>query len=350
MNRRAFGGVLKLFNSGVTTSKCWLRTWDSERYDEEGEQWVVTPCGHWYSLKSNTDTTMKATITFTGGDKLTGRPVCSRCPIFQQEGRPCPEMRAVARWMGRMHGVVDERLTAARLQAWTSPAYRVDALKRELDALPAFTPVLWSDIDAVDGEVLFPAETPARRQNSSSRPSRHARSGRIKSGGEDEQRDAQRRAASVKAASVKAATKAAEAAREETATRAARLVAHAEGVGLAEQVTRTQRRCSKCRQPGHNKNSPTCPMAIAPPTSSFPNAPHTNELVPNAQPMNELVTDEVTDEDALSALQSFAGDRETAAPPQPKRAPPKAKRVKTTTTPTTMPTHRRPFAADDEDE
>ncbi len=45
--------------------------------------------------------------------------------------------------------------------------------------------------------------------------------------------------------------------------------------------------------------------------------------------MNELVTDEVTDEDALSALQSFAGDRETAAPPQPKRAPPKAKRAKT---------------------
>ena len=105
MNRRAFGGVLELFNSGVTTSKCWLRTWDSERYDEEGEQWVVTPCGHWYSLKSNTDTTMKATITFTGGDKLTGRPVCSRCPIFQQEGRPCPEMKAAARWMGRMHGV-----------------------------------------------------------------------------------------------------------------------------------------------------------------------------------------------------------------------------------------------------
>ncbi len=93
-------------------------------------------------------------------------------------------------------------------------------------------------------------------------------------------------------------------------------------------------------------------MAIAPPTSSFPNAPHTNELVPNAQPMNEPVTDEVTDEDALSALQSFPGDRETAASTQPKRAPPKAKRARTTTTttPTTMPTHRRPFAADDEDE
>ncbi len=47
--------------------------------------------------------------------------------------------------------------------------------------------------------------------------------------------------------------------------------------------------------------------------------------------MNELVTDEVTDE-----------DRETAAPPQPKRAAPKAKRARTTTTvttPTTMPTH-----------
>jgi hypothetical protein len=89
----------------------------------------------------------------------------------------------------------------------------------------------------------------------------------------------------------------------------------------------------------------------APPTNELvPNAPPTNELVPNAQPMNELVTDEVTDEDALSALQSFAGDRETAAPPQPKRAPPKAKRAKTTTTPTTMPTHRRPFAAGDEDE
>jgi hypothetical protein len=82
-----------------------------------------------------------------------------------------------------MHGVVDERLTAARLLAWTSPAYRVDALKRELDALPALTPVLWSDIDAVDEEVLFPAEAPARRQNSSSRPSRYARSGRIKSRG-----------------------------------------------------------------------------------------------------------------------------------------------------------------------
>jgi hypothetical protein len=36
--------------------------------------------------------------------------------------------------------------------------YRVDALKRELDELPAFTPVLLSDIDAVDGEVLFLAE------------------------------------------------------------------------------------------------------------------------------------------------------------------------------------------------
>jgi hypothetical protein len=256
--------------------------------------------------------------------------------------------------MGRMHGVVDERLTAARLLAWTSPAYRVDALKRELDALPAFTPVLWSDIDAVDGEVLFPAETPARRQNSSSRPSRYARSGRIKSGGEDEQRDAQRRAAAAAAqakAAAKSAAKAAEAAREETATRAARLAAHAEVVGLAEQVPRTQRRCTKCRQPGHKKNSPACPMAIAPPTNELvPNAPHTNELVPNAQPMNELVTDEVTDEDALSALQSFPGDRETAAPPQPKRAPPKAKRARTTTTPTTMPTHRRPFAADDEDE
>jgi hypothetical protein len=67
-----------------------------------------------------------------------------------------------------------------------------------------------------------------------------------------------------------------------------------------------------------------CPMAIAPPTNELvPNAPPTNELVPNAQPMNELVTVEVTDEDALSALQSFAGDWETAAPPKPKRAPPK---------------------------
>jgi hypothetical protein len=92
-------------------------------------------------------------------------------------------------------------------------------------------------------------------------------------------------------------------------------------------------------------------MAIAPPTNELvTNAPPTNELVPNAQPVNELVTDEVTDEDALSALQSFASDRETAAPPQPKRALPKAKRAKTTTMPTTMPTHRRPFAADDEDE
>ena len=369
MNRRAFGGVLELSNSGVTTSKSWLRTWDSERYDEEGEQWVVTPCGHWYSLKSNTDTTMKATITFTGGDRLTGRPVCSRCPIFQQEGRPCPEMKAVARWIGRQRGVVDERLAAACLLAWTSPAYRVDALKRELDALPAFTPVLWSDIDAVDGEVLFPAEAPARRQNSSSRPSRYARSGRIKSGGEDEQRDAQRRAAAAAAqakAAAKSAAKAAEAAREETATRAARLAADAEVVGLAEQVPRAQRRCTKCRQLGHNRNSRACPMAIAPPTNELvpnapptnelvpnappTNAPPTNELVPNAQPMNELVTDEVTDEDALSALQSLAGDRETAAPPQLKRAPPKAKRAKTTTTPTTMPTRRRPFAAGDEDE
>ena len=202
--------------------------------------------------------------------------------------------------------------------------------------------------------MLFPAEAPARRQNSSSRPSRYARSGRIKSGGEDEQRDAQRRAAAAAAqakAAAKSAAKAAEAAREETATRAARLAADAEVVGLAEQVPRTQRRCTKCRQPGHKKNSPACPMAIAPPTNELvPNAPHTNELVPNAQPMNELVTDEVTDEDALSALQSFPGDRETAAPPQPKRAPPKAKRARTTTTPTTMPTHRRPFAADDEDE
>ena len=95
-------------------------------------------------------------------------------------------------------------------------------------------------------------------------------------------------------------------------------------------------------------------MAIAPPTSSFPNAPHTNELVPNAQPMNELVTDEVTDEDALSALENLAGDRETAASTHPTRAPPnKAKRARTTTPttmPTTMPTLRRPFAADDEDE
>jgi hypothetical protein len=100
-------------------------------------------------------------------------------------------------------------------------------------------------------------------------------------------------------------------------------------------------------------------MAIAPPTSSFPNAPHTNELVPNAQPMNELVTDEdalvtdeVTDEDALSALQRFPSDRETAASTHPKRATPKAKRLRTTPTtmPTTMPTLRRPFAADDEDE
>ena len=390
MNRRAFGGVLKLFNSGVTTSKCWLRTWDSERYDEEGEQWVVTPCGHWYSLKSNTDTTMKATITFTGGDRLTGRPVCSRCPIFQQEGRPCPEMKAVARFMGRVHGVVEERLTAARLLAWTSPAYQVHALKRELDALPAFTPVLWSDIDAVDGEVLFPAEAPARRQNSSaSRPSRYASSGRIKSGGEDEQREAQlhaaaaaadeqreaeRRAAAAAAqakAAAKSAAKGAEAAREETATIAARRAADSEVAGLAEQVPRTQRRCTKCRRPGHKRNSPACPLAIAPPTNELvpnapptnelfpnalptnelvPNAPPKNELVPNAPPMNELMTDEVTDEDALSALQSFAGDRETAAPPQPTRAPPKAKRVKTTTTPSTMPTHRRPFAADDEDE
>ncbi len=40
-------------------------------------------------------------------------------------------------------------------------------------------------------------------------------------------------------------------------------------------------------------------MAIAPPT---------NEVVPNAQPVNELETDEVSYEDALSALQSFAGD------------------------------------------
>jgi hypothetical protein len=114
-NRRAFGGVLELFKSGATTSKCWLRTWDSERYDEEGEQWVVTPYGHWYSLKSSTDTTIKATITFTGGDKLNGRPVCSRCPIFQQEGRPCPEMKAVARCIGRASGVVDEKVTAAHL-------------------------------------------------------------------------------------------------------------------------------------------------------------------------------------------------------------------------------------------
>ncbi len=178
--------------------------------------------------------------------------------------------------------------------------------------------MLWSDIDAVDEEVLFPAEAPARRQNSSSRPSRYARSGRIKSGGEDELRDAQRRAAAAAAqakAAAKSAAKAAEAAREETAIRAARLAADAEVVGLAEQVPRTQRRCTKCRQPGHNKNSPACPMAIAPPTNELvPNAPPTNELVPNAQPMNELVADEVTDEDALSALQSFAGDRE---PPRP---------------------------------
>jgi hypothetical protein len=110
-----------------------------------------------------------------------------------------PRDEAVARWMGRAYGVVDEKLADARLLAWTSPAYRVDALKRELDALPAFTPLLWSDIDAVDGEALFPAEAPARRQNSSSHPSRFARSGRIKSGGEDEQRDAQRLAAAATA-------------------------------------------------------------------------------------------------------------------------------------------------------
>ncbi len=125
--------------------------------------------------------------------------------------------------------------------------------------LPAFTPVLWSDIDAVDGEELFPAEAPARRRNSSaSRPSRYASSGRIKSGGEDEQREAQRhaavdaadeqreaqrRAAAAAAqakAAAKSAAKGAEAAREETATRAARLAADAEVVGLEEQVPRMQ--------------------------------------------------------------------------------------------------------------
>ena len=74
------------------------------------------------------------------------------------------DQKTIARCIGRASGVVDDKVTAARVLAWTSPAYRVDALKREHDALPAFTPVLWSDIDAVDGEVLFPAEAPARRQ------------------------------------------------------------------------------------------------------------------------------------------------------------------------------------------
>jgi hypothetical protein len=100
-------------------------------------------------------------------------------------------MKAVARHLGRADGVVDDdKVTAARLVAWTSPAYRVDALKREHDAQPALTPVLWSDIDTADGEVLFPAEAPARRQNSSaSCPSRYAaacgsaRSGRAARGG-----------------------------------------------------------------------------------------------------------------------------------------------------------------------
>jgi hypothetical protein len=86
-NRRAFGGVLELFNSGATTSKCWLRTWDSERYDEEGEQWVVTPYGHWYSLKSSTDTAIEATITFTGGNNLNGRPVCAALSFSKRAGR-----------------------------------------------------------------------------------------------------------------------------------------------------------------------------------------------------------------------------------------------------------------------
>jgi hypothetical protein len=92
-NRRAFGGVLELFNSGATTSKCWLRTWDSERYDEEGERWVVTPYGHWYSLKSSTDTTMKATITFTGGGKLDGHTLCAAAaPSSGKRAGRCPEM------------------------------------------------------------------------------------------------------------------------------------------------------------------------------------------------------------------------------------------------------------------
>jgi hypothetical protein len=56
--------------SGATTSKCWLRTWDSEGDDEHGQRWVVAPQWQWYSLKSNIDTTMTATITLTGG-KLT---------------------------------------------------------------------------------------------------------------------------------------------------------------------------------------------------------------------------------------------------------------------------------------
>jgi hypothetical protein len=38
---------------------------------------------------------MKATITFTGGDKLDGHHVCSRCPIFRQEGRRAPDELSV---------------------------------------------------------------------------------------------------------------------------------------------------------------------------------------------------------------------------------------------------------------